>query len=76
MRIKKLLSNLIPNKYKYGKGYTETFQFLKESENWTEEEIKNYQLNKINQLLNYCIEKIPFYKELHRKNQIKLPIEK
>lgn len=75
MKIKKLLSNLIPNKYKYGKSYVETFQFLKENENWTEEEIKNYQLNKINQLLNYCIEKIPFYKELHRKNQIKLPIK-
>ncbi|MGO3801520.1 MAG: hypothetical protein ACTJGM_03810 [Fusobacterium sp.] len=76
MKIKKIISSYLPNKIRYGNKYSEFLNFLFESEKYSKEEIKKWQLKKLNSLLFYCNENIPYYTKIFKSNKIKLPFEK
>ncbi|MCI6152849.1 MAG: hypothetical protein MR673_06960 [Fusobacterium perfoetens] len=75
MKIKRMVASYMPNSLIYGKEYSETLNFLLESEKFTKEEIKKWQLNKLNEILKYSNENILYYKELFKENNIILPLK-
>lgn len=60
----------IPNYFKYGRTYRKYYNFLLESNGWTSEEKKEYQLKKIQNLVKYSYENIPYYKEKFDRENI------
>ena len=42
--VKSAFYKYVPFRYRYGKVYGETLDFLLESQNWSEEKLKHYQL--------------------------------
>lgn len=75
LKLLKILNSYIPNWYKYGKEYRDTYKFLLKSENWNVKNKKEYQLNKLKEFVKYCYENVPYYKELFDKENIDLNIK-
>lgn len=62
--IQKLYYNLIPFSKRYGKVFNETYNFLLESENWSEEKLREYQLEQFKKLIVHCYENVPYYTKI------------
>lgn len=75
MRIKKIIGSYIPNKIRYGRKYSEYLKELENLEKLTMADRKEWQLKKINEILIYSYENIPYYKEIFNKENIKLPLK-
>lgn len=65
--IKKIAYKIIPFQYRYGKKYNEFRTLLHNSKNWSYDESLNFQLNKTNELLDYCNKHVPYYKKLFQE---------
>lgn len=52
------------------KLYKNKYNFLKESQYWSQEKIKKYQFNKLRQLIKHSYENVPYYKKLLNNNGI------
>ncbi len=52
--------------------YKNTYQFLKESQYWSKEKIRKYQLEKLHQLIKHSYENVPYYKKLFDTNGIEV----
>lgn len=52
------------------KHYREWIKFLKETENWTKEQIKNYQLREIKRIVRYAYENTIGYYDLYNEHGI------
>lgn len=76
MRIKKIIGSYMPNKIRYWRKYSEYLKELENLEKLTMAERKEWQLKKINEILIYSYENIPYYKEIFNKENIKLPLKK
>lgn len=68
-KIKSFLS-YIPNYYRYGQLYRKKYKFLLESEQWTKEDLKNYQFEQLKKLVKYSYNNVNYYKELFDKYNI------
>ena len=75
MKIKKIIGSYIPNRIRYGRKYSEYLKELESLEKLTTTERKEWQLKKLNEILIYSYENIPYYKELFDKKNINLPIK-
>jgi len=62
--IKKVYYDLIPFKYRYGKLFTETKDFLNQVDGWTYEKTKEYQFNELKKMLIHCQKNVPYYGKL------------
>ena len=63
--------NSLPDTFKYGKTFNTTYKFLKLSETWSEEQLREYQLKKVKEIIKYSYENVPYYKRLFYDNNIK-----
>lgn len=54
----------------YGKNFSNMYEFLQESQWWSEEKLKEYQLEKLKNIIVYAYENVPYYKKLFDKNKI------
>ena len=52
--IKSTYYKFVPFRYRYGKVYGETLDFLLESQHWDEDKLKEYQFNELQRLLRHC----------------------
>jgi len=62
--IKNLYYNVIPFRYRYDKLFGETYDFLKNVDKWGFDRTKEYQFLELKNLLIYCHNYVPFYKQL------------
>ena len=62
--VKKIYYDLIPFKYRYGKLFTETKNFLEQVDEWSYERSKEYQLDELKKLLIHCQNNVPYYGRL------------
>ena len=62
--IKKTYYNLIPFRYRYGKGFNTFFKFLLKSSEWSEEKLKQYQNEEFLKLVEHCYKNVPYYQEV------------
>lgn len=72
--IKKIARNLcflIPNSFRYGKTFLETYKFLQESQWWTRDKLEEYQLQQLEKLLNHAYEHIPYYRKVFDQKGLK-----
>lgn len=67
--IKKLYYNIVPFRYRYGKEFRDTFNFLKEVERWDYALAKEYQLEKLREVLIYARDAVPYYGKLFALHQ-------
>ena len=61
---KKLYYNLVPFRYRYGKEFISSFNFLMESSKWDLKKLKDYQNNEFLKIVNHCFKNVPYYQEL------------
>jgi phenylacetate-CoA ligase len=52
--------------------YVEWIRFLKSTENWTKEEIEEYQLQQIRKIIRHAFENVPGYKKLYKSIGLEL----
>jgi len=50
-----------PPRFRYGKVFCDTYDFLQKSQWWSEEKLEKYQFSKLKELLNFCSKYVPFY---------------
>jgi phenylacetate-CoA ligase len=65
--IKRAYYNFVPFGYRYGKVFRDTYKFLKKSQHWDTEELREYQLDELTRLLTHCHKQVPYYKNLFKK---------
>ncbi|MBU3180282.1 phenylacetate--CoA ligase family protein [Clostridium psychrophilum] len=63
--------NSLPDVFKYGKIFNNTYKFLKLSETWSEKQLSEYQLKKVKEIIKYSYANVPYYKRLFNENNIK-----
>ena len=63
--------NLLPDNTKYGRTFNSNYKFLKQSERWTENQHKEYQITKVKEIIKYSYENVPYYTRLFNENNIK-----
>ena len=66
--VKSAFYKYVPFRYRYGKVYGETLDFLLESQHWSEEKLKEYQLKELQRLLKHCYTNVPYYRNIFIKN--------
>lgn len=66
--VKNILYKVIPFKYRYGKKYFEFLNFLNKSKEWSYDQTRSYQLEKIKNLLKFANENVPYYSNLFEEN--------
>lgn len=76
MKIKSIVSSYIPNSLRFGKEYRKMLNFLLKSDNFSKEEIAKWQLEKLNEILIYSNENIPYYKRIFKEINLTLPLKK
>ena len=67
MPIKRIAFSLIPYRYIAGKSYRDTLKLCKYLENADESEVKAFQEKKLQEILTYAVNKVPFYKPYKSK---------
>jgi phenylacetate-CoA ligase len=65
--IKKVAYKIIPFKYRYGKVYNEFWDLINKSKNWSFDESKNYQLQKLKEVLKHCEKTVVYYQNLFKE---------
>ncbi|MBA7509010.1 hypothetical protein ES705_00947 [subsurface metagenome] len=63
--------SLLPPRIRYGKTFWSTYNLLKESQYWTSNKIKDYQMTELNKLLNHAYENVPYYNQIFKERGLK-----
>ena len=53
----------LPMRMRYGRAFWDAYYFLEESQNWTREQLEEYQWNQLCKLLKLCSDYVPFYRQ-------------
>lgn len=59
----KMLHSL-PPQYLYGSEYTKTYNFLKESESYSKDQVCDFQIKKLQEICKHAYNTVPYYKNL------------
>jgi len=60
-----------PIRLRYGKAFVETWKLLNKTEFLTEDEIKEYQLRQLKNIIYHSYQNVPYYTKLFDRNSIK-----
>ncbi len=52
-----------PPRFRYGKAFCNTYNFLRKSQWWSKEKLEKYQFSKLKELLKFCNKYVPFYQK-------------
>ena len=69
--LKKIVYELIPLRYRYSKIFWKTYNFLQESQWWSKERLKEYQIQQMSKLLHFAYEHVPYYKRVFCEHGLK-----
>ena len=68
--IKNLYYNTIPFRYRYGKVFGETYDFLKKVDTWDYNRAKEFQFEELKNTLIYCHKNVHFSKSIRRPGSL------
>lgn len=54
----------LPPSIRYGKNYRHTLSLLRESQRWSPNRLRHYQLQKLKELLVHCHKSVPYYQQI------------
>lgn len=75
MKIKRKILTYLPNKLLYGKKYSNLLNELIEKEKLSNSQKKEWQLKKLNEILEYSQKNVPYYSRIFKENKIELPLK-
>lgn len=75
MKLKRKILSYLSNKILYGKKYRSFLSDLIKKENFSDNEKKEWQLKKLNEILEYSKENVPYYTQIFKENKITLPLK-
>lgn len=76
MKLKRKILSYLSNKILYGKKYSSFLSDLIKKDNFSDNEKKEWQLKKLNEILEYSKENVPYYTQIFKENKIILPLKK
>ena len=62
--IRSLYYKFVPFRYRYGKVYGKTLDFLLESQCWDDDKLKEYQKEELRKLLTHCYNNVSYYRDI------------
>ena len=85
MNIKRLVSKLpapirqsvkylygnVPPRIRYGRVFWETYNFLQQSQWWSQEEWEEYQRQQLTQLIRHSYENVPYYRQIFEERGLR-----
>lgn len=60
----KSIYNNLPDNIKYGRSFTDLYNFLEESQFWSREKLEEYQLSELKKIINHGYNNVPYYKRI------------
>jgi len=60
----KYIYSAIPPRFRYGKAFWDTYNFLQESQWWSREQLEEYQMKQLEKLLKHAYENVPYYRRV------------
>ncbi len=67
----KYVYSTIPPRFRYGKIFWDTYNFLQESQWWSREKLKEYQMQQLSRLLHHAYENVPYYRRVFDERALK-----
>lgn len=61
----------LPLRMRYGRVFWETYRFLQESQWWSQEKLKEYQMKQLHKLLRHAYKNVPYYTRIFDKVGLK-----
>lgn len=65
------ISSTLHLPYGYGKVFREVYEFLDESQWWSHEKLKEYQMKRLQKILNHAYENVPYYRKVFEERGLK-----
>ena len=65
--IKNVYYNLVPFRYRYGKIFSDTSNFLNKVDKWSYDRSVEYQFNELKKVLHHCHNHVPYYQKTFAK---------
>jgi phenylacetate-CoA ligase len=73
--VKKIYYEFVPFKYRYGKLFIETCNFLDDVDTWSYDRSKEYQFNQLKFMLSHCKNNVPYYGKLFANYEFNINIQ-
>jgi phenylacetate-CoA ligase len=67
----KYIYGTIPPRFRYSKVFWDTYNFLQESQWWSREKLKEYQMQQLEKLLNHAYNNVPYYRRVFDERGLK-----
>jgi phenylacetate-CoA ligase len=67
----KYIYGAIPPRFRYGKAFWDTYNFLQESQWWSREQLEKYQMQQLEKLLKHAYENVPYYRRVFDERGLK-----
>lgn len=61
----------LPPRVRYGRVFWKTYNFLQESQWWSQERLEEYQIQQLSKLLHYAYENVPYYRRIFDERGLK-----
>lgn len=62
----------LPIRFKYGKVFWETYNFLQMSQEWSKERLEEYQVQMLHSLIRHAYENVAYYRKIFDENGIRI----
>lgn len=67
----KYIYGAIPPRFRYGRVFWDTYNFLQESQWWSREKLEEYQMQQLRKLLHHAYENVPYYRKAFDERGLK-----
>lgn len=67
----KYIYGFIPPRFRYGKVFWQTYNFLQQSQWWSRERLEEYQMQELEKILNHAYENVPYYRRMFDERGLK-----
>ena len=67
----KYIYGVVPPRFRYGKVFWDTYNFLQESQWWSKEKLEEYQMEQLTKLLNHAYKNVPYYTKVFNERGLK-----
>lgn len=67
----KYIYGAIPPRFRYGKVFWDTYNFLQESQWWSKAKLEEYQMQQLEKLLNHAYQNVPYYRKVFDERGLK-----
>jgi len=67
----KYIYGSIPPRFRYGKVFWKTYNFLQESQWWSREKLEDYQMQQLSKLFHHAYENVPYYRRVFDERGLK-----